>query len=66
VHLIKILNVKVINNILSVHEFIIISVISVEIIVITLSFDLILKSSLISLRIQYIINLSFILIIYYN
>ncbi len=65
-HLIKILNVKVINNILSVHEFIIISVISVEIIVITLSFDLILKSSLISLRIQYIINLSFILIIYYN
>jgi len=66
VHLIKILNVKVINNILSVHEFIIISVILVEIIVITLSFDLILKSSLISLRIQYIINLSFILIIYYN
>ncbi len=65
-HLIKILNVKVINNILSVHEFIIISVILVEIIVITLSFDLILKSSLISLRIQYIINLSFILIIYYN
>jgi len=42
---IKILSVKVINNILSVDEFIIVSVILVEIIVIVLSFDSLLKLS---------------------
>ncbi len=62
---IRILNVKVINNILSVHEFVVVSVISVEIVVIVLSFDLILKSSLISSRVQYIVDFSFILIVYH-
>ncbi len=62
---IKISSVKVINNILSVYEFIVVSVISVEIVVITLSFDSILKSSLISLKVQYIVDLSFVLIVYH-
>ncbi len=54
---------KIINDFLSVHKFIIISVVSIEIIVIVISFDSILKSSLISTRIQYIIDFS--LIYYY-
>jgi len=62
---IRILSVKVINNILSVHEFIVVSVISVEIVVIALSFDLILKSSSILLKVQYIVDLSFVLIVYH-
>jgi len=56
---------KVINHLLSIHKFVVVSVISVEIVVITLLFDLILKSSSISLKVQYIIDLSFVLIIYY-
>ncbi len=56
---------KVINHFLSVHKFIIISIISVEIVVIALSFDLILKSSLILLKVQYIVDFSFIFIIYH-
>jgi len=56
---------KVINHLLSVHKFIIISVISVEIIVIALSFNSILKSSSISSKVQYIVDLSFVLIIYH-
>ena len=62
---IRILSVKVINNILSVHEFIVVSVISVEIVVIALLFDLILKSSSILLKVQYIVDLSFVLIVYH-
>ncbi len=53
---------KVINHLLNVYKFIIINVISVEIIVIVFSFNLILKSSLISLRVQYIIDFSFIFV----
>ncbi len=49
---------KVINHFLSVHKFIVVSVISVEIIVIVLSFDLILKSSSIASRVQYVTNMS--------
>ena len=56
---------KVINHLLSVHKFVVVSVISVEIVVIALSFNLILKSSLISLKVQYIINFSFVFIVYY-
>ncbi len=56
---------KVIDHLLSVHKFVIISVISVEIIVITLSFDLILKLFLISLKVQYIVDFLFIFIVYY-
>jgi len=56
---------KVINHLLSVHKFVIVSVISVEIVVITLSFDSILKSSLISSKVQYIIDFSFIFIVYH-
>jgi len=56
---------KFINYLLSVHKLVIISVISVEIIVIALSFDSILKSSLISSKVQYIINFSFVFIVYH-
>jgi len=56
---------KVINHLLSVHIFVVVNVISVEIIVIALSFDLILKSSLISSRVQYIVNFSFVFIVYH-
>ena len=49
---------KIINNFLNIHKFIVISVVLIEIIVITLSFDSILKSSSISMRIQYIIDFS--------
>jgi len=56
---------KVVNHLLSVHKFVVVSVISVEIVVIALSFNSILKSSLISSKVQYIINLSFVLIVYH-
>jgi len=56
---------KIINDLLSVHKFIVIDVILIEIIVIIISFDSILKSSSISTKIQYIIDFSFIFIIYY-
>ena len=56
---------KVINHLLSVHKFIVVRVISVEIIVITLSFDSILKSSSIALKVQYIIDFSFVFIFYH-
>ena len=56
---------KIINDLLSIHKFIVINVISIEIIVIVISFDSILKSSLISTKIQYIIDFSLIFIVYY-
>jgi len=56
---------KVVNYLLSVHKFVVVSVISVEIVVITLSFDLILKSSLISSKVQYIVDFSFVFIVYH-
>ncbi len=56
---------KVVNHLLSVHKFIVVSVISVEIVVIILSFNLILKLSSISSKVQYIIDLLFILIVYH-
>ena len=51
---VRVSNIKIINNLLSIHKFIMISVLSIEIIVIIISFDSILKSSSISTRIQYI------------
>jgi len=56
---------KVVNHLLSVHKFVVVSVISVEIVVIALSFNLILKSSSISSRVQYIVDFSFIFIVYH-
>ncbi len=56
---------KIVNYLLSVHKFIVISVISIEIIVIIISFDSILKSSSISTKIQYIVDFSFIFIVYH-
>jgi len=56
---------KVINHLLSIHKFIVVNVISIKIIIIVLSFDSILKLSLISSRVQYIIDFSFIFIIYH-
>jgi len=56
---------KIINDLLSVHKFVVISVVSIEIIVIVISFDSILKSSSISTRIQYIIDFSLIFVVYH-
>ncbi len=56
---------KIINDFLSVHKFVVISVVSIEIIVIVISFDSILKSSLISTKIQYIINFSLVFVVYH-
>ncbi len=56
---------KVIDHLLNIHKFIIISLISIKIVVIILSFNLILKSSLISLKVQYIINFLFNFIVYH-
>jgi len=56
---------KIINDLLSVHKFVIISVVSIEIIVIVISFDFILKSSSISTRIQYIIYFSLVFVVYH-
>jgi len=56
---------KIVNNLLSVHKFVVISVVSIEIIVIIISFDSILKSSSISTKIQYIIDFSLIFVIYH-
>jgi len=56
---------KIVNDLLSVHKFIVISVVSIEIIVIVISFDSILKSSSISTRIQYIIDFSLVFVVYH-
>ena len=65
VQFVRVLNMKIINDLLSIHKFVVISVVSIEIIVIVISFDSILKSSLILTRIQYIIDFSLIFIIYH-
>ncbi len=62
---VQVLNMKIINDLLSVHKFVIISVVSIEIIVIVISFDSILKSSSISTRIQYIIDFSLVFVVYH-
>jgi len=56
---------KVVNHFLSVHKFVVVSVISVEIVVIALSFNSILKSFSISSKVQYIVDFSFIFIVYH-
>jgi len=56
---------KVIDHLLSVHKFVAVSVISVEIVVIVLSFDSILKPSSISSEVQYIVDFSFVFIVYH-
>ncbi len=56
---------KIVNDLLSVHKFVVISVVSIEIIVIVISFDSILKSSSISTRIQYIIDFSLVFVVYH-
>jgi len=56
---------KIINDLLSVHKFVVISVVSIEIIVIVILFDFILKLSLILTKIQYIIDFSLIFVVYH-
>ncbi len=56
---------KIINDLLSVHKFVVINVVSIEIIVIVISFDSILKSSLISTKIQYIIDFPLVFVVYH-
>ncbi len=62
---VQVLNMKIVNDLLSIHKFVIISVVSIEIIVIVISFDFILKSSLILTKIQYIINFSLVFVVYH-
>jgi len=56
---------KIINDLLSVHKFVVISVVSIEIIVIVISFDPILKLFSISTKIQYIIDFSLVFVVYH-
>ncbi len=56
---------KIVNDLLSVHKFVVISVVSIEIIIIVISFDSILKSSSISTKIQYIIDFSLVFVVYH-
>jgi len=56
---------KIVNDLLSVHKFVVISVVSIEIIVIVISFDSILKSSSISMRVQYIIDFPLVFVVYH-
>jgi len=56
---------KIVNDLLSVHKFVVISVVSIEVIVIVISFDSILKPSSISTRIQYIIDFSLVFVVYH-
>jgi len=56
---------KIVNDLLSVHKFVVISVVSIEIIVIAISFDSILKSSSISTKVQYIIDFSLVFVVYH-
>ncbi len=56
---------KIVNDLLSVHKFVAISVVSIEIIVIVILFDSILKSSSISTKIQYIIDFSLVFVVYH-
>jgi len=56
---------KFINHLLSVHKLVVVSVIPVEIVVIALSFDSILKSSSISSKVQYIVDFPFVFIVYH-
>ncbi len=62
---VRVLNMKIINDLLSIHKFVVISVVSIEIIVIVISLDFILQSSSISTKIQYIIDFSLVFIVYY-
>ena len=54
-----------INHPLSVHKLVAVSVIPVEVVVIALSFDPILKSSSISSGVQYIVDFPFVFIVYH-
>ncbi len=62
---VQVSNMKIINDFLNVHKFIVINVVLIEIIVIVISFDFILKLSLISTRIQYIIDFSLVFVVYH-
>ena len=56
---------KIVNDLLSVHKFVAISVVPIEIIVIVISFDSILKPSSISTEIQYIIDFPLVFVVYH-
>ncbi len=56
---------KIVNDLLSVHKFVVISVVSIEIIVIVISFDSILKPSSILTEIQYIIDFPLVFVVYH-
>ncbi len=56
---------KIVNDLLSVHKFVAISVVPIEIIVIVIPFDSILKPSSIPTGIQYIIDFSLVFVVYH-
>ncbi len=56
---------EIVNDLLSVHKFVAISVVPIEVIVIVISFDPILKPSSISAGIQYIIYFPLVFVVYH-
>ncbi len=56
---------EIVNDLLSVHKFVAISVVPIEIIVIAIPFDPILKPSSIPTRIQYIIDFPLVFVVYH-
>jgi len=62
---VRVSNMKIVNDLLSVHKFVAISVVPIEVIVIVISFDPILKSSSIPAEIQYIIDFPLVFVVYH-
>jgi len=56
---------EIVNDLLSVHKFVAISVVPIEVIVIVIPFDSILKPSPIPAEIQYIIDFSLVFVVYH-
>jgi hypothetical protein len=62
---VRVSNMEIVNDLLSVHKFVAISVVPIEVIVIAISFDPILKPSPIPAGIQYIIDFPLVFVVYH-
>ncbi len=62
---VRVSNMEIVNDLLSVHKFVAISVVPIEVIVIAISFDPILKPSSIPAGIQYIIDFPLVFVVYH-
>ncbi len=56
---------EIVNYLLSVHKFVAISVVPIEVIVIAIPFDPILKPSPVTAGIQYIVDFPFVFVVYH-